>query len=287
VDRDRRADPRGFLLRANHARRRGAAPAFNLTVELFHDRTSQTMRQPSAANSQLIAASTPADTRIYAVGDIHGRADLLIEIIARIDEDLQRRPVRHAIEVYLGDYIDRGPDSKTVIDLLAVRLVKNRAVCLRGNHEALMEDFLRDPSNLRPWLQLGGRQTLASYGVHSRRTGIENESDLYRRFWSAFPREHELFLQCLRYHFCCGDFLFVHAGIRPDIPIVQQDLDDLLWIRHEFLNSAKHHGKFVVHGHTPVPHPDIRQNRINIDTGAWRTGTLTCVAIEGTTILVL
>jgi serine/threonine protein phosphatase 1 len=286
MDRDCRADPRGFLLGANHAGRPRRGSCFQLTVELFHDRTSQTMRQPSAANSQL-TASTPADTRIYAVGDIHGRADLLIEIIARIDEDLQRRPVRHAIEVYLGDYIDRGPASKTVIDLLAVRLVKNRAVCLRGNHEALMEDFLRDPSNLRPWLQLGGLQTLASYGVHSRPRGTENEIDLYRRFWNAFPREHELFLQCLRYSFYCGDFLFVHAGIRPDIPIEQQDLDDLLWIRHEFLNSAKHHEKFVVHGHTPVPHPDIRQNRINIDTGAWRTGTLTCIAIEGTTILVL
>jgi serine/threonine protein phosphatase 1 len=245
------------------------------------------MRPPSAAHSRSTAASTPADLRIYAVGDIHGRADLLLEIIARIDDDLERRPIGRAVEVYLGDYIDRGPDSKTVIDLLAVRLIKNHAVCLRGNHEALMEDFLRDPAKLRPWLQLGGMQTLASYGVHRRPGPIENEIDLHRRFWSAFPRAHELFLQCLRYHFRCGDFLFVHAGIRPEIPIERQDFHDLLWIRHEFLNSAKQHGNFIVHGHTPVPHPDIRQNRVNIDTGAWRTGTLTCIAIEGTTILVL
>src|ERR1700694_3810669 len=113
------------------------------------------MRPLSAANSQAIAASTPADTRIYAVGDIHGRPDLLVEILARIDDDLERRPIEQAVEVYLGDYIDRGPDSKTVIDLLAVRLVENRAVCLRGNHEALMENFLRDPANLGPWLQFG------------------------------------------------------------------------------------------------------------------------------------
>jgi serine/threonine protein phosphatase 1 len=245
------------------------------------------MRPPSAANPQSIAASTPAGMRIYAVGDIHGRADLLLETIARIDEDLERRPVGHAFEVYLGDYIDRGPDSKTVIDLLSVRLVKNRAVCLRGNHEALMEDFLRGPAGLDPWLQLGGMHTLASYGVHPRAAKAETEVDTHRRFWRAFPRAHELFLQCLRYSFCCGDFLFVHAGVRPGIPIERQDLQDLLWIRHEFLDSAQDHGMLIVHGHTPVPHPDIRHNRINIDTGAWRTGTLTCIAIEGTTILVL
>ena len=113
------------------------------------------MRPPSAANPQSIAASTPADTRIYAIGDIHGRADLLIETIARIDDDLERRPIEHAVEVYLGDYIDRGPDSKTVIDLLAVRLVENRAVCLRGNHELLMENFLRDPASLRSLAAIG------------------------------------------------------------------------------------------------------------------------------------
>jgi serine/threonine protein phosphatase 1 len=129
-------------------------------------------------------------------------------------------------------------------------------------------------------------QTLASYGI-SPRSRTETEIDLHRRFINAFPRAHELFLQCLHYWFCCGDFLFVHAGVRPNISIEQQDRNDLLWIRHEFLNSAQDHGKFIVHGHTPVPHPDIRHNRINIDTGAWKTGSLTCIAIEGTSILIL
>jgi serine/threonine protein phosphatase 1 len=244
------------------------------------------MRPPAAATSPLHAARTPPNLRVYAVGDIHGRADLLVDAIARIDDDLARRPIEQAIEVYLGDYIDRGPDSKTVIDLLSIRLVKNRAVCLRGNHEALMEDFLRDPANLHPWLQLGGKQTLASYGVRLR-PGAGTETEMHSRFWSAFPRAHEMFLQCLRYSFCCGDFLFVHAGIRPGVAIEQQHFHDLLWIRREFLNSAQDHGKYVVHGHTPVGHPDIRSNRMNIDTGAWRTGTLTCVAIEGSAILVL
>ncbi|KRR24149.1 metallophosphoesterase [Bradyrhizobium lablabi] len=244
------------------------------------------MHRPFAAPSRSVAASAPASTRIYAVGDVHGRADLLSEITARIDDDIRRRPIAHTIEVYLGDYIDRGPDSKTVLDLLAVRLVANHAVCLRGNHEAVMEGFLQDPAILPYWLQLGGMQTLASYGIEPR---DENETafNLHRHFVDAFPRAHELVMRCLRDQFSCGDFLFVHAGIRPGVPIEHQDPNDLIWIRDEFLDSTQRHERFVVHGHTPVPHPDIRHNRINIDTAAWRTGTLTCVAIEGSTILFL
>jgi serine/threonine protein phosphatase 1 len=243
------------------------------------------MRPSHPANSHSLAASTPADTRIYAVGDIHGRADLLTETIVRIDEDIRRRPIQHVVEIYLGDYIDRGPDSKAVIDQLAVRMVENHAVCLRGNHEALMEEFLRDAGAFPHWRQLGALQTLASYGVHPR--GDETPADLRHRFLTVFPRLHELFLRRLHYGYCCGDFMFVHAGIRPGIPIERQDLNDLLWIRHEFLNSSEDHGRFIVHGHTPVPHPDIRDNRIDIDTGAWKSGTLTCIAIEGAEILIL
>jgi serine/threonine protein phosphatase 1 len=243
------------------------------------------MRSSHPANSRPLAASTPANTRIYAVGDIHGRADLLTETIVRIDEDIRRRPIQYVVEIYLGDYIDRGPDSKNVIDQLAVRMVQYHAVCLRGNHEALMEEFLRDAGAFAHWRQLGALQTLASYGVHPR--GDETPVDLRRRFLTVFPRLHELFLRRLHYAYCCGDFLFVHAGIRPGIPIERQDINDLLWIRHEFLDSNEDHGRFIVHGHTPVPHPDIRNNRIGIDTGAWKSGILTCVAIEGTTILIL
>jgi serine/threonine protein phosphatase 1 len=244
------------------------------------------MQQMSAAPSRSVNASAPADTRIYAIGDIHGRADLLSEITTRIDDDIRRRPIAHTVEVYLGDYIDRGPHSRTVIDLLAVRLVANHAVCLRGNHEAVMEGFLQDPAILQYWEPLGGMQTLASYGIELH-ADTDTALDLHRRFLDALPRTHELFMQCLRNQFSCGDFLFVHAGIRPDIPIEQQDVNDLIWIRNEFLESTRDHERFIVHGHTPVPHPDIRHNRINIDTGAWRTGTLTCIAIEGSTILFL
>jgi serine/threonine protein phosphatase 1 len=150
----------------------------------------------------------------------------------------------------------------------------------------VMEGFLQDPAILEHWLPLGGMQTLASYGIELH-DGTETALDLQRHFLDAFPRAHELFMQCLRNQFSCGDFLFVHAGIRPGIPIEHQNANDLIWIRDEFLDCAQNHERFVVHGHTPVPHPDIRSNRINIDTAAWRTGTLTCIAIEGSTLLFL
>jgi serine/threonine protein phosphatase 1 len=242
------------------------------------------MQPRSAGNSQPLAASTPAETRIYAIGDIHGRADLLKETLERLDEDQWRRPVAYVAEIFLGDYVDRGPDSKDVIDLLAARLVRNSSVCLRGNHEELMESFIREPSTLNSWLKLGGLQTLTSYGVVPLPSGTESGDDLRQRFCGAFPRTHQLFLECLKPWVCCGDYLFVHAGIRPQIPFDQQTINDVLWIREEFLNSSLHHGKYIVHGHTPVAHPDVRPNRINIDTGAWRSGTLTCAVFEGTSV---
>ncbi|UGV27596.1 serine/threonine protein phosphatase [Rhodopseudomonas boonkerdii] len=231
-------------------------------------------------------ATLPPDTRIYAIGDIHGRADLLQDVIARIDEDIHRRPIAFAGEVYVGDYIDRGADSKGVIDLLAARLVQNHAICLRGNHEALMEEFLYDnPAALDGWRQLGGLATLMSYGVAPTRG--ETAEQVQHAFCAAFPTAHQLFLRCLRNNVRCGDFLFVHAGVRPGVSLNAQNPNDLMWIRDEFLNSAADHGLYVVHGHTPVPHADIRDNRINIDTGAWRSGVLTCIAIEGTDIIIL
>lgn len=227
----------------------------------------------------------PPETRIYAVGDIHGCADLLADIIARIDDDLQRRPVRYSAEVYLGDYIDRGSDSYSVIDQLTIRLVRNRAICLRGNHEAMLESFLHDPAALPDWLPLGARQTLASYGISTSEHPAPR--DLHRQLHDVLPQTHQLFLRCLRNSYCCGDFFFAHAGVRPNVVLELQAAEDLIWIRDDFLNATQSHGKYVVHGHTPVPHPDIRSNRINIDTGAWRSGVLTCIAIEGEAIVVL
>jgi serine/threonine protein phosphatase 1 len=234
--------------------------------------------------SAYAAASTPAQTRIYAVGDIHGRADLLIETMQRIDDDISRRPIAYAVEIYLGDYVDRGPDSKGVIDLLAARLVRNNAICLRGNHEDLLERFLDDALVLDYWLKLGALHTLASYGVAPSADGAESADELRQRFCQNFPRAHEMFLRCLKPWVCCGDYLFVHAGIRPKVSFDRQSMNDLLWIRDEFLSSDHNHGKRIVHGHTTVPHPDIRANRINIDTGAWRSGNLACAVLEGTSV---
>lgn len=229
----------------------------------------------------------PPGVRVYAIGDIHGRSDLLADLVDRIDSDIRRRPVKRAIEVYLGDYIDRGPDSKDVIDRLAVRMVRHGAICLRGNHESFLEEFLINPEIYPRWIQLGGLQTLASYGLSQGTLDATACNAVQQSLRLAFPRTHQLFLQCLRNIFCCGDFLFVHAGIRPGIPLHQQAKHDLLWIRDDFLMSDQSHGKIVVHGHTPVAYPEIRHNRINIDTGAWRSGVLTCVAIEASTVLVL
>jgi serine/threonine protein phosphatase 1 len=166
-------------------------------------------------------------------------------------------------------------------------MVRHGAICLRGNHESLLEEFLINPEIYRRWIQLGGLQTLASYGLSQGTLDATACNAVQQSLHLALPRTHQLFLQCLRNIFCCGDFLFVHAGIRPGIPLNQQANHDLLWIRDDFLMSDQPHGKIVIHGHTPVAHPEIRHNRINVDTGAWRSGVLTCVAIEASTVLVL
>jgi serine/threonine protein phosphatase 1 len=232
-------------------------------------------------------ARTPPATRIYAVGDIHGRADLLSDMVARIDEDLHRRPVAHAVEVYLGDYIDRGKESKDVIDILCRRMVQRNAICLRGNHEVILEDFLKDADVLHGWKRLGGIDTLTSYGVSVAAQTQLVPVKLQGALRNALPRTHVLFFQCLKNFHQCGDYLFVHAGIRPGVPLAAQALDDLVWIRDEFLQSPADHGCIVVHGHTPVMHPEICSNRINIDTGAVFTGRLTCIVFEDTSTLFL
>lgn len=226
----------------------------------------------------------PPATRIYAIGDIHGRADLLVDLIERIDDDLWRRPIEYAVEIYLGDYIDRGSNSKAVIDILCRRLVHRNAICLRGNHEAILEDFLENPDVIYGWARLGGLATLTSYGVSIPPRTQFVPAKLHRDFCAALPRTHMLFLQCLRNVYGCGDYLFVHAGIRPGVPLEAQMRDDLIWIRNEFLHSTADHGCTVVHGHTPVTHPQICSNRINIDTGAVHTGRLTCAVLEAASV---
>jgi serine/threonine protein phosphatase 1 len=226
--------------------------------------------------------SVPAGRRIYAIGDIHGRADLLSELFMRIDGDLQARPITDSIQVFLGDYIDRGPDSRQVIDSLIARRQRNNVLFLKGNHEDCALRFLSDPTLLSEWQKIGGVHTLLSYGVMPTRSGDpESQHKVWTAFRQAMPDSHCRFIGGLVLSFTCGDYFFVHAGVRPGIPLQRQSQRDLLWIRDDFLLHEEDFGMMVVHGHTPIQKPDIRSNRINIDTGAYATGQLTCLVLEG------
>jgi serine/threonine protein phosphatase 1 len=195
------------------------------------------------------------------------------------------RPYR-AIEVFLGDYIDRGPDSRSTIDLLIRRARRGNAVFLRGNHEAFLAEVFRDPLRIPDWLQVGGLQTLMSYGLSpAPHPSEEEQRALVRELAAAMPPLHREFLKRLRLSFTCGDFFFVHAGVRPGVPLSEQQEADLLWIREEFLQSQKNFGKYVVHGHTPVRSAEVLANRANIDTGAYATGNLTLLSIQGSRLL--
>ena len=241
------------------------------------------MPDTSSSSKRSGAARLPEGVRVYAVGDVHGRLDLLDAVFARIDEDLRGKPADRPVQVLVGDYIDRGPDSRGVVSRLLERRREHELVCLMGNHESFLLAFLRDPAVLRHWLPNGGSTTLESYGVQLRPlAGMRIQAGLVaEELRRKLPPEHEDFLSTLPYAFTCGDYLFVHAGIRPDVPLDRQSPDDLLWIRDEFLLSTAAFEKIVVHGHTPVPQPEIHPNRIAIDTGAFVTGRLTCLVLEG------
>jgi len=240
------------------------------------------MRQFFSALKRRRAPQLPEGVRVYAVGDVHGRADLLAQLLSQIDSHLGQNPVSRPIEVFLGDYVDRGPNSRDVIDLLISRRNSHETIFLKGNHEKYILDFLRDPRIWDVWSQYGGFATLLSYGLKPPiNSSPADGKELARTFADLLPRNHMLFLSCLMPSFTCGDFFFVHAGVKPGIPLDQQAEKNLLWIRDDFLLSEDDFGKYIVHGHTPVREPDIRSNRANIDTGAFVTGCLSCLVIEG------
>ena len=227
------------------------------------------------------APRVPRGVRVYAIGDIHGRADLLKAMFARIDLDMLERRAARPVEIYLGDYIDRGPASRDVIDQLIARSEQREMVCLKGNHEIYPGEFVRNPETLHEWAQIGGMDTLLSYGLRPPvNPGDAELRSLASAFFEAMPDTHRVFLSQLPPHQTCGDFYFVHAGVRPGVALRDQDEQDLLWIREEFLQSEDDYGKIVVHGHTPVLEPEFKPNRINIDTGAYATGRLTCLVID-------
>ncbi|MBR0697951.1 metallophosphoesterase family protein [Bradyrhizobium lablabi] len=230
----------------------------------------------------------PDGIRIYAISDIHGCAHLLKEMLEVIDADIARSRPHRAVEVYMGDYIDRGPDTRHTLDLLIERARRGNAVFLKGNHEAILANVARDPSRVPDWFRIGGLQTLMSYGLSASRNPHEEEQrTLIKALAAAMPPLHRAFLDRLRLTFTCGDFFFVHAGVRPGTPLSEQREQDLLWIRDEFLRSKKNFGKYIVHGHTPVRTAEILPNRANIDTGAYATGNLTLLSIQGSRLVAL
>jgi serine/threonine protein phosphatase 1 len=232
--------------------------------------------------NQINKPRLPDGIRIYAVGDLHGRSDLLKQMFTVIDVDRKTSPADRVIEVYLGDYVDRGPDSRGTLDLLIERGERSETVFLKGNHEAFLLEVLDDPSKIQDWRQYGGLPTLMSYGLRPTLNPTRDEQvDLVKGLTQALPQSHVAFLKNLPSCFDCGDYYFVHAGVRPGVPLEQQRDEDRLWIRDEFLQSDRDFGKYIVHGHTPVSAPDIRPNRVNIDTGAYATGNLTLLMLQG------
>ncbi len=228
------------------------------------------------------SARTPEGLRLYAVGDVHGRADLLEDIHGMIRADAKTAADCKKTIIYLGDYIDRGEMSFEVIEtLISNPLDGFNTVHLKGNHEYMMLDFLAPDGQLErwDWLINGGKQTLLSYGLDP--STIADLGKTREMLENAMPESHKKFFANLALCHIEGDYLFVHAGIKPGTDIEDQSEDAMLWIRGEFLNCPDDFGKTVVHGHSVRPVPDIRTNRIGIDTGACYTGHLTCLVAEG------
>ena len=221
--------------------------------------------------------------RAYGVGDIHGRLDLLDQLLETIHSDIASRPARKVLLVFVGDLIDRGPNSAQVVDRLRTYEHPGvQAVFLLGNHEEVLLRILKGEAELiTKWRWFGGSECLQSYGVDvSQLAGLSDEDavDVVRK---AIPKTHVEFLESFDDSCRFGDYLFVHAGIRPGVELDQQRQSDLRWIREPFLFDETDHGFIVVHGHTIRPEVEVRPNRIGIDTGAYRSGVLTALAIEG------
>ncbi|MDQ4086641.1 MAG: serine/threonine protein phosphatase [Pseudomonadota bacterium] len=236
----------------------------------------------ASAGRQRQAPVGKPGARAYAVGDIHGCLDLLEELLARIEEDSDSRPPKRTFIVFLGDLIDRGPASAGVVERLRnYRPDFATPVFIAGNHEEVMLRVLGgEPEILPDWLQFGGAECLQSYGIDPSALKRLEPDEAVRRIKAQLPQAHVEFLESFADTFRFGDYLFVHAGIRPGIDLEHQDQFDLRWIREPFLSDPEEHGLVVVHGHTIVDQVEERPNRIGLDTGAYRNGVLTALGIE-------
>ena len=224
-----------------------------------------------------------AGKRCYAIGDVHGRLDLLRQLFAQIEAHGQTRPETETFIVLLGDLIDRGPDSRGVLDYLLERsLGSDRLIILAGNHETmLLAAMTGERHALNRWLANGGDACVRSYGLDPRQLQAHDAPGVVHSLESAIPLRHREFVRSFSDSVRFGDYLLVHAGIRPGNSIAQQRPDDLRWIRSEFLDSDLDHGARIVHGHSNLTDVEFRHNRIGIDTSAHRTGVLTALWIDG------
>jgi serine/threonine protein phosphatase 1 len=232
----------------------------------------------------LAHARGPAGTLLYAIGDVHGRLDLLAamhrHIAAEVEQAVAEGTALDWRVIHLGDYVDRGPDSKGVLDFLITAKRRDaRNVMLAGNHDVGFLAFLENPAQGQLFLNFGGVETARSYGVelYSAPTLEDDHADLL----SAVPDAHMAFLRALDFSATFGDFFFCHAGIRPGRPLERQRMQDLIWIREEFHDHQGLYPKIVVHGHTPGPEPELCANRVNVDTLAYQSGRLTALAVNG------
>jgi len=224
----------------------------------------------------------PENQRIYCIGDIHGRADLLTRLHEKIQIDSELYKGKKTI-VYLGDYVDRGDQSSQVMEILLSNPLDDfETVFIKGNHEQAMLDFIEYPGAAAAWLSFGGRETLNSYGIPLAYIPSMNEvGKIAKKLQEKLPESHRSFMINAVHSWQCGSYFFVHAGIRPGVSLDQQSTEDLLWIRDDFLGSTLSHGAIIVHGHSINMLPELLPNRIGIDTGAFLTGVLTCLILEG------
>jgi serine/threonine protein phosphatase 1 len=229
--------------------------------------------------------------RVYAFGDVHGRADLLRPLFSAIERQVGRSHLARSVVVGLGDYIDRGGESRAVIEALINGVPGCELVPVRGNHEQMLLDFLEDPKRCGPaWLANGALETLRSYAVEVRKISRLEDDELQAIRASLarnLPPGHLLLLQRLPLSYVSGDYFFAHAGVRPGVGFKDQVARDLLWIRDGFADGDEPFEKVVVHGHMPVDQPYLGRYRINLDTGAYFTNRLSCLVLEGTTVSLL
>lgn len=244
------------------------------------------LRKLFAGTASASAPRIPDGERVFAIGDIHGRLDLFEALMSAIEaEDQKRGPARTTV-ILLGDLIDRGPASLGVLALARQWQQERRAAgqamhILMGNHEEMMLESLERVEVLRHFVQHGGRETLLSFGIDEKTYAAASWEELQILMQQAVAQEWIDFIGTFEASLRLGDYAFVHAGIRPGVALEAQTPADLRWIREPFLSSEQVHGSTIVHGHTITEAPEIRHNRIGIDTGAYQSGRLTALVLEG------